>query len=491
MEKLLPRPERLISIPLPKQEELPRRKEWKAPSVRLPSLPNFLERRRAMDPVIFLVLVLSLCSFTILTHLYGPAYRVAVDGVELGLVEDCGQVEEAIRRVEDRASGILGYDYTIHQQVEYTFSIAPKEERTSVSTVETYLFDQIGEVMKSSVLWIGGEKVAATDDAQALDAMLQEIKAPYIHDNTITACFEGQVAVTREYIPTADILENDALSTLLNSNSLEKQEYVVLPGDTFSGIAAQLNMNLEELATLNPQVTDIANLMVGDVLTVRRAVPFLSVRTMDREVYTDALPFETETVEDNTMYEGNTTILVKGVPGVATYDANVTYLNGMETERVVNSVTVVEEPVTQRVAVGTLPRPKTMATGRLIWPLRGHITSGYGGRYIFGSYSFHSGVDIAASYGASIVASDGGKVVFAGTGTGSYWSYGKYVEIDHENGLRTIYAHCSSLNVSTGDRVFQGQLIGRVGATGRATGNHCHFQVKLWGETVNPYKYLP
>ena len=143
------------------------------------------------------------------------------------------------------------------------------------------------------------------------------------------------------------------------------------------------------------------------------------------------------------------------------------------------------------VAVGTKPRPKTMATGTFVWPLRGKITSKYGSRYIFGSYSFHSGLDIAASYGSSIVAADGGKVVFAGRGSGSTWSYGNYVVIDHENGLQTIYAHCSSLNVSTGERVFQGQTIARVGDSGRATGAHCHFQVKLHGTTVSPYNYLP
>ena len=82
-------------------------------------------------------------------------------------------------------------------------------------------------------------------------------------------------------------------------------------------------------------------------------------------------------------------------------------------------------------------------------------------------------------------------MVFAGSGTGGYWSYGKYVVIDHGNGIQTIYAHCSSLNVSTGDKVYQGQTIARVGATGRATGNHCHFQVKVNGTTVSPWNYLP
>ena len=162
-----------------------------------------------------------------------------------------------------------------------------------------------------------------------------------------------------------------------------------------------------------------------------------------------------------------------------------------EQTRIINTTNVITQPTTQVVAVGTKPRPKTMATGSFIWPIYGRVNSGYGSRYIFGSYSFHSGIDIAGAYGAAIKAADGGKVTFAGTGTGSYWSYGKYVVIDHENGLQTIYAHCSSLDVRAGDRVYQGQVIARVGSTGRSTGNHCHFQVKVNGTTVNPWNYLP
>jgi len=81
--------------------------------------------------------------------------------------------------------------------------------------------------------------------------------------------------------------------------------------------------------------------------------------------------------------------------------------------------------------------------------------------------------------------------VWSGTGTGSNWSYGKYVIIDHGGGLQTYYAHCSSLAVSTGDKVYQGQVIGYVGTTGRTSGPHCHFQVKIGGTTVNPLSYLP
>ena len=190
------------------------------------------------------------------------------------------------------------------------------------------------------------------------------------------------------------------------------------------------------------------------------------------------------------MYQGESRVIDAGVPGEQVVNANVSYLNGVEQERTVLSTQVTREATDKVVAVGTKERPSWYPTGTYIWPLYGNITSYFGYRSVFGSYSYHDALDIAASYGTTIKASDGGTVVWAGTGTGGYWSYGKYVVIDHGNGMRTIYAHCSSLLVSAGDHVYQGQAIAKVGMTGRTTGPHCHFEMQMNGTPVNPLSYL-
>ena len=136
--------------------------------------------------------------------------------------------------------------------------------------------------------------------------------------------------------------------------------------------------------------------------------------------------------------------------------------------------------------MGTKEKPKTASTGPFSWPISGRITSYFGGRYIFGRYSYHSGIDIAASYGASIRAADGGKVTFAGY----KGSYGNLVVITHDNGTQTYYGHNSSLLVSAGQKVSKGQAIARAGSTGRSTGTHCHFEVRVRGSAVNPLNYL-
>lgn len=122
---------------------------------------------------------------------------------------------------------------------------------------------------------------------------------------------------------------------------------------------------------------------------------------------------------------------------------------------------------------------------KLIEPVKGVITGRYADISSVRS-SAHTGLDIAAPRGTKISAAASGTVVFAGT----KGSFGKMIVISHGNGVQTYYAHCSSLLVSKGDTVKQGQAIAKVGKTGNATGNHLHFEVRVNGQSYNPQKYI-
>jgi murein DD-endopeptidase MepM/ murein hydrolase activator NlpD len=124
----------------------------------------------------------------------------------------------------------------------------------------------------------------------------------------------------------------------------------------------------------------------------------------------------------------------------------------------------------------------------LVRPVPGAVTSPYGRRYhpVLGYYRLHTGVDMSASYGQRIKALTGGVVILAGTWGG----YGRTVVIDHGGGMSTLYAHQSSLSVSSGDTVAAGEVVGRVGTSGLSTGAHLHFEVRINGDTVDPGPYL-
>ena len=149
------------------------------------------------------------------------------------------------------------------------------------------------------------------------------------------------------------------------------------------------------------------------------------------------------------------------------------------------------------VAVSTTKYPNVNASGfstsrsttsaknlgiSFIKPSSGVVTSRFGARW----GSTHTGIDLGAPTGTPIKAAAGGTVIFSG------WkgTLGKLVVISHSNGVQTYYAHCSSLLVSSGDSVSAGQLIAKMGNTGRSTGPHLHFEIRLNGYAINPQSYI-
>ncbi len=117
----------------------------------------------------------------------------------------------------------------------------------------------------------------------------------------------------------------------------------------------------------------------------------------------------------------------------------------------------------------------------------GRITSYFGGRRdpFTSRHGSHRGVDFAAYYGAPIVATSKGSVTFAG------WrgAYGRMVEVRHTNGYKTRYGHCTKIYVRPGQRVSQGEVIAGVGSTGRSTGPHCHYEVRINNAVLNPLRF--
>ncbi|GAH90225.1 unnamed protein product, partial [marine sediment metagenome] len=130
----------------------------------------------------------------------------------------------------------------------------------------------------------------------------------------------------------------------------------------------------------------------------------------------------------------------------------------------------------------------TAPSGKFAWPVAGRIISGFGYRIhpIFGVRRFHSGIDLVAPYGTLVKAGDGGQVIQAGY----FGGYGNSVMLYHGGGFATWYAHLSSINVSIGQFVQRGQVIGLVGSTGWSTGPHLHFEVRINGAPQNPRAYL-
>ena len=129
-----------------------------------------------------------------------------------------------------------------------------------------------------------------------------------------------------------------------------------------------------------------------------------------------------------------------------------------------------------------------LADAPSMWPIEGPVTSSFGERQdpFNGEGAFHAGIDISASYGAPVRATADGEVTNAGMGTG----YGREIVLNHGHDVLTLYGHLSSIAVIPGQHVTRGQVIGYVGQSGRSTGPHLHYEVRLHNVPVNPHKYL-
>lgn len=233
--------------------------------------------------------------------------------------------------------------------------------------------------------------------------------------------------------------------------------YATQPGDTISSIAARANLRPETVLQVN-HLTGFDQLVIGEVLTLPpidgSMVPVLSGQTLEQ--LASSLRLDAAVVRD---------------------------LNGLTLNAPLPAELFVPDVSTAQLPHRAIPMAPAAAETRhhlvrFLWPTQGTITTFF--------LPWHPGLDIANAYGTKEMAADGGRVVFAGWG-----SYGIYVEIDHGNGFMTVYGHLQEVVVAAGQLVQPGQLIGYMGATGRATGSHLHFEIRYHNVPQNPLDYLP
>lgn len=142
--------------------------------------------------------------------------------------------------------------------------------------------------------------------------------------------------------------------------------------------------------------------------------------------------------------------------------------------------------------LGTIPRVVTdwasLVGAPSLWPVTGPITSSFGEREdpFNGEGAFHAGIDISANFGEPVRATADGIVQTAGMATG----YGREIILDHGNGIETLYGHLSGFAVTAGQQVSRGQIIGYIGMSGRSTGPHLHYEVRIHNTPVNPHRFL-
>ncbi len=447
---------------------------------------SYFEEKLHLHPVAFLSGAVCIAAAAVVLSLYTLGTEVFYNGADLGVVSSGKAAAQTVAQLEDITRATVGdADYTVDETLlETKLGVYSRRSMVSRETLLEELGDEVGLVEYANVLYVGGEKVVATTRSGALEDILEQLKLGYETADTVNAYFVEDVEIRQEYVESSYVMNLGYIAEKLNETKEGEVTYTVTSGDSYYSIAEKYGLTVDDLMKLNSGY-DPKILRVGDVLTISNAVPYLTVVNVERQRYVQDVAYPVEYTDDSSMYQGEYKVTSAGEYGKADVTANVTYINGEETEREVVASVTLAEPVTEQQLRGTKERPTWYPTGSFAWPCTGTLTSYFGTRYLLGS-SYHSGIDIGNSYGTSIYASDGGTVTYSGWMSG----YGYLIIIDHGNGYQTYYGHNSSLVVSVGTKVHKGQLIARMGSTGRSTGNHCHFGIKLNGTFVNPLNYL-
>ncbi len=339
--------------------------------------------------------------------------------------------------------------------------------------------EQIEEVKKQEQGYIQEVEVVeeqllgALSQLDALNVKLVEAKTE-IDKTTIEMVLKEQELkdIEKELEYKTEIL-NDRAATLYknrNTNILE----VLLNAENFIELISRLKLMNTIAESDASMVSSIKDKKMA-TLSVKNAIIDLREKQRDYKQDVESLLAQAESkrAEIETIHDQKTTLLSET-------RANKDALVRMESQLAQKEQEV--KTILENLRHGSAPE------GRFAWPVSGRMTSGFGYRIhpIFGSRRFHSGIDIAARHGTPIVAAAGGQVVQSGY----FGGYGYSIMVYHGGGYATWYAHLSSFNVSVGQNVERGQVIGYVGSTGWATGAHLHFEVRINGSPHNPLDYL-
>lgn len=425
------------------------------------------------------------------------ALAVQVNGETVGYVANEDVFDTAREDVMERIS-YAGSDKTeLTIEPSYTIAVAHHmlDENEMADAIIQSAGDQIGE---GTALYLDGELTAVCSDGDALRAYFTSRLEPYEvpDDPNVSVGFNKQVTL-EDGLYFKDSLQDYAdVEEALSDVKQAQKAYTVKNGDTLWDIAHKNDLTFRELCALNTNfkgepLNEKSNIREGDELIVTKEEAALEVRITRIETREEEVAFAIETTKSNEYTKGTTKVLQEGQNGLrrVTFQ-NVYDTNNVLVEQTILSTEVIKEPVNKKVVQGTKKVKSSTkfitGSGQFIWPVPNYryCSRWYGGR--------HRGVDICAPAGTPIYASAGGTITKAGYNkAGAGTGYGYSVIINHGGGYSSVYAHCLSLTVSAGQTVKQGQLIGYVGSTGRSTGNHCHFEIRLNGSYIPPQNVFP
>lgn len=421
--------------------------------------------------------------------------NVQVNGESVGYVANEQVFENARDDVQSRIntaksmlieSGANVPDTQWDVSPTYTLAVSG-QTMTESEIANAILRTASDEIIDATAVYVDGELRFVTTEGDHLRAYLESIKEPYedTTDPSVYTAFAHEIRLLDGVYLNESISSYADIIQELNAGS-GIQTYTAVDGDTVQSIVDATGVSFDSLAQMNPELLTLDQEVDAgtELITGVASAELLKVKVVRKETETVAIPFDTQNTDSSEYDFGKVVTLQEGEDGSEDVTYEVTMIDGVVTDRQAISYTVTKAAVPEITVTGTRLKSGMVAqvgSGSFIWPVPNYT---YVSRWMS---SGHRGADICAPYGTTIIASDSGTVVAAGW----HYSYGNYVEIDHGNGYKTLYAHMSAIAVTQGQAIAQGDKIGEVGSTGNSTGNHCHFEMFYNGSLFSAQTLFP
>ncbi|MDS1030550.1 peptidoglycan DD-metalloendopeptidase family protein [Bacillota bacterium LX-D] len=449
------------------------------------------KKRLGKRPQMLIGAILGLLAVVFAIGIFGfnhkaNAFGVFIDGKQVAFVKNKEVAQNYLNKLQSEQKDFAEVDFK--EKITFQQMQVKPESLTPEDQLEEILRTKLTPMVQGTVVLVQGKAIGAVANEATAKDVLEQVKKHYLPQDPKLKLkgikFEEAIALKSQKVPVKEITSPEKLQSLLINGTSQPKSYTVQAGDTIWTIAAANGMSLEEMHSANPWLSS-DKLDIGQKIQLVKTEPLVHVVYAANYKVTKRIPFEIKQVTDKKLLRGKQKVTQWGASGQKEIEYQIVKRNGKQVKQQKITVYVVKKPITQVVAKGTkmvLASRGDSRKGILSWPHRGAITSPYGNR----GGEFHTGVDINGNTGDPVYAAEAGTVIFAG------WSgnYGNMVAISHGDGLVTRYAHNSKLEVSVGERVARGQLISRIGSTGRSTGSHLHFEVLAKGSSRNPLRYL-
>ena len=455
------------------------------------------------------ILIMGLLAAVILVVFdRATVYEYAYNGKLLGYVKEQEEVTDVLevagRELTKNTSTGAKVEFVANQNVTFDLVDGRGKSTDDTDAVVNKLIYMTDIETEAYGVYDGTQLKAIVKDQAEAERLLEETKAE------LSTPDKGMKLVSSDFLNPLDIRPLEVLlgsvqssvaarRQMIDGGSLEiyhivSSDEVNIPDisetDTEEEVQRKVIASLAEKFGVDAETlydsenrNVLTSVEAGDVICIRSEVDPVNVRMVEKGRIKEVIEFQTIKKDSDEYYQGDMYIEQEGSNGSRIFEGSITKVAGEEESRETVSEEITKEPKDKIILIGTKERPKTAATGTFQMPIKTYVvTSEYGGRW----GRMHDGIDLGAATGTMIYAADGGTVVRASY----YGGYGNCIEIDHENGYLTRYAHTSRILVNVGDKVYQGQEIGLVGNTGHSFGSHLHFEVRVNGASQNPRNYI-